>query len=864
MVAVTGSIIAGLAQAEILNATFRQITTWTELLTLQPDAAGVDRRIISAGVLGTPTLTLNQLATNRNYSWNYRLSDGNVRVDTATNTQSLTAHHLALVHNGASGKAIYLNGIANGQVVEGADLSGTLIVATDGERIGAHGAASPAPYTGLFGRYLLRSGAMTSEQVRLLALSEVEPNSIWGLGSEDDAQVTNQSLVACPLHSELDGQPSVTITPVILDPSGGTLTITSVTQPANGTLSINGLSLIYRPTRGWQGTASATYTASDSIKSSTGKLTFRQTRPALLLGPDSITVASGGIHIFDPRTNDVGAGTLTIVTHSQPTKGSVTIEPDGRLKYINQTVGTSDSFAYIVEDAYSQQSATVSVTITAGLFVQAGDVSTSTTQDTNIDIDVVAAASASASLTPLVVQSGSITTPTLGTATLQGDGKIRYTPDTGESGYTDEFDFTLKPSAFATPTDVGKVSVQVLTASPGRPQYLLPMTGTARTVTPSTLQSVYNAPTTVSGDHLVCDDGNYTANYTFNRNFGTTNPVIIRAANTHKAIFSGQLNVAAGTGHWFFELKFTRSLDGGAVLPGNYTTITRCWFTSREAIWATAVKHHIWIGWNRFNCVGLSASPSTTIHFNKSNSGDAFNNCFVYRNYFAASGAASAGGNPSYHIYISPSKVFDGIYPGMPPRGDNPRFDNFIIEENFVSANSVFQRFVYIKNGITGVYRNRVAGSMVDVMSQRHGRGTQWWGNRAPGRWNMGGGGTAALFTDMRYNVGGPFELGHGQSATGTETNSHQAADYYLVAWNDGTLKIGRDGGITIVAEGGNVNGVKIYKHTGTIDINTATCDESTFTDQRNNEPPASIVKPSIVSATFDGTKTGLETGNQD
>ena len=579
-VAVVGSISSGLAQAEILDAGFRQLSAWTEILSLQADVAGVDRRIISAGVLGTPTLTLDLLAANKNCSWGYRLSDGNVRIDSGTNTQSLSPQHLALIHNGAAGQAILLNGVVTGGIVAGAGLSGSLVLPTGGERIGSHGSISPAPYTGLIGRYLLYGQAMSVEQVRLLALSETDPDALWGVGSEDDAQVSNQSLVACPLHSELDGQATVEIIPVILDPSGGALTVTAVTQPANGTLAISGLRLIYNPTRGWQGTDSATYTASDGIKSSTGKLTFRQTRPALKCTNDDTNVAPLGSVIFDPRTNDVGAGPLTIVANSTPSRGAVTVEADGRLKYTNQTGGTSDSFSYTVQDAYGSQSATVNVTITAGSFLTAGDVSQSTTQDKFIDIDVVAAANASDDLKPIVVESGSITTPTMGgTAALQADGKIRYTPETGESGYTDQFDFVLKPSAAATPTDTGTVSVQVQAASglprrqpavavnkwhcvgftqagPKRDHYGSGRAGFAAAVASATL---------VAGDVIVLADDTYSgAKITCTKNgTGTadgSNHIMVRARTHRRAIINLQLDVN-GEYWWFTGLKLP--WDGG-------------------------------------------------------------------------------------------------------------------------------------------------------------------------------------------------------------------------------------------------------------------------------------------------------------
>jgi hypothetical protein len=450
---------------------------------------------------------------------------------------------------------------------------------------------------------------MTPEQVRLLALSETDPDSLWGVGVEDDAQVANQSVVACPLHTVLDGQPSATLSPRILDPSGGVRSISGVTQPANGTLIVDGLSLIYQPTRGWQGSDSATYTASDTFTSSTGRLTFQQTRPALKCVNDTVTCASGGSVTFDPRTNDVGAGALQIVSYTGTAHGAVTLNANGTLGYSNVGTdsATSDSFSYTVNDDYSQQSATVTITISAGSFLKANDVSTSTTKDKFIDIDVVAAASVSTDLSPAVVKSGSITAPALGTAALQSSGKIRYTPPTGDDGFSEEFDFTLKPSAKALPESTATVTVDVLTVDTSIPKlqpdvavskwhcvgftqagskkddYGSGRAGFAAAVASSTL---------AAGDVIVLADGTYSgASLTCARSGAAGNHIMVRAHTHGQAIIDHQLNVT-GAYWWFTGIKFTSddvgsgyADDGQAILCQNAGLwVTNSRFTGRAFI----------------------------------------------------------------------------------------------------------------------------------------------------------------------------------------------------------------------------------------------------------------------------------------
>ena len=326
--AVTGSVAGG-SSASLTDASFRRLAAWTEMLPLQADTVGSDWRLVAAGPAAAPNLAVEQIAGR--YRWSYRLTDGSVVVESTAGAAGVTAKHLALAHGGTDGPALYLDGLPNGGPTSGGSLTGITDIGAGGETIGSH--PTGTAYTGLVGRYLLADSALTAEQVRLLALSQTDPDAVWGYGVEDDAEESNQSVVACPLDVTAYGQPTISLLPTILDPAGGVIAISGVTQPANGTLAIAGLALIYTPTPGWQGVDSATYTATDGAKSSTGRITLRQLQPSIKAIGDSITVSSGGSITFDPRVNDKGAGSLRIVAVTQGAAGTVTIEADGRVRY---------------------------------------------------------------------------------------------------------------------------------------------------------------------------------------------------------------------------------------------------------------------------------------------------------------------------------------------------------------------------------------------------------------------------------------------------------------------------------------------------------------------------------------------------
>ena len=126
----------------------------------------------------------------------------------------------------------------------------------------------------------------------------------------------------------------MTITPRMVDPDGTAPTISAVTQGAHTAVAISGSTqLVLTFERGWQGTDSFTYTAATRGKSSTGKISIDQRRPALLARNDAVTVQAPGSIIFDPRLNDIGAGSLRVISVTPASAGNVELLADGRIRY---------------------------------------------------------------------------------------------------------------------------------------------------------------------------------------------------------------------------------------------------------------------------------------------------------------------------------------------------------------------------------------------------------------------------------------------------------------------------------------------------------------------------------------------------
>ena len=423
--AITGQVgdasTARIANASFVNGKF----TWTEVLLVQPDVVGVDRRIITAGPVAAPNYTLDMVqagtvATNI-YRWRYRLVDGLVTVETGAGTQMLPAHVIALVHR-AGNPLAYVDGVESVSSRSGNARVGALDIGSGGLAIAGHDQPSPSAYAGLIGRYLQFDGALSERQLHCLTMSLLDPDKLWGYGAENDAQVVNRSPVALPMLVEPDGRPTLTITPRTVDPDGTQPTLMAVTNGAHTTVAISGSQLVLNFERGWQGLDAFTYTANDISKSSTGKVTVNQRRPALLARDDAVAVADNASIVFDPRTNDVGAGPLRIISMTTPSTGTAIIEPDGRIRYTtNPAAGAPQSEDAPLPASTGNLSASNAATLTSQIAAAAGGNHITLTGTTYGAFTISRDFSAQS---PLVIKASTRLAPTFTKLTVNGNGII--------------------------------------------------------------------------------------------------------------------------------------------------------------------------------------------------------------------------------------------------------------------------------------------------------------------------------------------------------------------------------------------------------------------------------------------------------
>ncbi|MGE4259254.1 MAG: beta strand repeat-containing protein, partial [Candidatus Babeliales bacterium] len=256
----------------------------------------------------------------------------------------------------------------------------------------------------------------------------------------------------------------------ILPDTGETLTVTSVTQPAHGTVAINPDGTIsYTPDANYNGADSFTYTISDGnggTATATVNLAVTPVNDPPVANDDTFTVAEdSGATALDVLGNDSilpDAGeTLTVTSVTQPAHGTVAINPDGTISYTpDANYNGADSFTYTISDGNGgTATATVNLTVTPvndppvandDTFTVAED-SGATALDVLGNDSILPDAGETLTVT-------AVTQPAHGTAAINPDGTISYTPDANYNG-ADSFTYTISDGNGGTATATVNLTV---------------------------------------------------------------------------------------------------------------------------------------------------------------------------------------------------------------------------------------------------------------------------------------------------------------------------------------------------------------------------------------------------------------------
>ena len=277
---------------------------------------------------------------------------------------------------------------------------------------------------------------------------------------------TNRAPVAVNDVIRVNRNASATLIPVLANDSdvdGDTLTVTSVTAPANGTSSNSGNGVLYTPRTGFFGTDTFSYTISDGKGgSATATVTVTVADQPPVAVDDLATVANGGTVTVSPLTNDRDpeGGVLRVTGIDQPASGTAVLEGNNvRYTAVPGFTGVAIIPYRIVDDAGNVANARILVTVQAVpanrppiarndmAMVMAGmtvDINV-LANDTDPDGDALRVTAVGASM--------------LGGATsINANGTVRYISRVGAMGM-DMFSYTITDTAGNTAT--AQISVTV-------------------------------------------------------------------------------------------------------------------------------------------------------------------------------------------------------------------------------------------------------------------------------------------------------------------------------------------------------------------------------------------------------------------
>ncbi len=265
----------------------------------------------------------------------------------------------------------------------------------------------------------------------------------------NDAPLANDDAASV---AEDSGASAIAVLTNDTDSDSDQLSVSSVTQGANGAVVITGggTGLTYAPNANFVGTDSFSYTVSDGnggSDSATVSITVTGVNDAPNANNDAASVAEdSGANAINVLANDTDpeGNTLSVSSVTQGSNGAVVITGGGTgLTYAPNAnfVGT-DSFSYTVSDGNGgSDSATVSITVT-----NVNDAPVATNDSYTTDEDVVLSVAAPGVIANDTDGDGNtlaaalVAGPANGTLTLNANGSFSYTPNANFNG-SDSFSY---------------------------------------------------------------------------------------------------------------------------------------------------------------------------------------------------------------------------------------------------------------------------------------------------------------------------------------------------------------------------------------------------------------------------------------
>jgi hypothetical protein len=270
------------------------------------------------------------------------------------------------------------------------------------------------------------------------------------------------------------------------------VTVVSPASHGSTALQSDG-SIKYTPAANYTGADSFTYTVADTGGRVSNQATVSinvVNAPPPVAGPVTVSALRNTPSTVNVLAKDSATAPATVVSSSvavqtQPAHGTAVKQSDGSIVYTPATGYTgSDSFTYTVADSNSETSAPGTVTINVAVPAPPSVPVTTSQQaingtTTNIDVFKLATLG-SLPLDP--TKTTVVTPPTEGSAIVQSDGSISFTPAPGYTG-SDSFVYTVGDTQGEV-SNQGTISLNVIVAPPPTANNATApvLTGTANTI----------------------------------------------------------------------------------------------------------------------------------------------------------------------------------------------------------------------------------------------------------------------------------------------------------------------------------------------------------------------------------------------
>lgn len=256
------------------------------------------------------------------------------------------------------------------------------------------------------------------------------------------------------------------------DPNDDALQFTQTSNVRNGVLvfSSDG-TFTYTPNENFHGSDSFDYTVNDGKGESataTVNITITPVNDVPTTGDDTATTAEDTAITVNVLSNDEDADgdTLTVTVTSDPQDGTAFVNLDGTITYTpNENFFGNDSLVYSVDDGNGgSTTATLEITVTpVNDNPVASNDNATTTQDTSVTINVLEndADGDGDDLTVAITS-----TPQNGTAQVNLDGTITYTPHFGFVG-NDSLVYSVNDGNGGTATATLNITITPAVSTPG-------------------------------------------------------------------------------------------------------------------------------------------------------------------------------------------------------------------------------------------------------------------------------------------------------------------------------------------------------------------------------------------------------------